>query len=422
MSNWNIDTLCVQGAYKPKSGEPRVLPLYQSTTYKYDTTEELADLFDLKKDGHMYSRISNPTVEALENKIALLEEGIGAVATSSGQSATLNALLTICSSGDNIICSSQVYGGTYNLLNVTLRKLGIDVRFVKANSSGEEIYSLSDENTKAVFGETISNPGCRVLNFEEFSKGAKRIGVPLIVDNTFATPYLCKPFKYGANIIIHSTTKYMDGHGSCVGGIIVDGGNFNWENKRFKEFIEPDDSYHGVIYSKDFKNMAYIVKARVQLLRDLGNCMSPFNAYLTNLGLETLHLRMERHSENALALSQWLENHPKVSWVNYPLLKGNKDYAIANKYLNKGASGVITFGLKGGKKAGEDFVRNLKLVSLVIHVADVRSSVLHPSSTTHRQLSEEEQIKAGVSPELIRFSVGIESIDDIIRDVEEALK
>lgn len=422
MSNWNIDTLCVQGAYKPKSGEPRVLPLYQSTTYKYDTTEELADLFDLKKDGHMYSRISNPTVEALENKIALLEEGIGAVATSSGQSATLNALLTICSSGDNIICSSQVYGGTYNLLNVTLRKLGIDVRFVKANSSGDEIYSLSDENTKAVFGETISNPGCRVLNFEEFSKGAKKIGVPLIVDNTFATPYLCKPFKYGANIIIHSTTKYMDGHGSCVGGIIVDGGNFNWENKRFKEFIEPDDSYHGVIYSKDFKNMAYIVKARVQLLRDLGNCMSPFNAYLTNLGLETLHLRMERHSKNALALSQWLENHPKVSWVNYPLLKGNKDYAIANKYLNKGASGVITFGLKGGKKAGEDFVRNLKLVSLVIHVADVRSSVLHPSSTTHRQLSEEEQIKAGVSPELIRFSVGIESIDDIIRDVEEALK
>lgn len=422
MSNWNIDTLCVQGAYKPKSGEPRVLPLYQSTTYKYDTTEELADLFDLKKDGHMYSRISNPTVEALENKIALLEEGIGAVATSSGQSATLNALLTICSSGDNIICSSQVYGGTYNLLNVTLRKLGIDVRFVKANSSGEEIYSLSDENTKAVFGETISNPGCRVLNFEEFSKGAKKIGVPLIVDNTFATPYLCKPFKYGANIIIHSTTKYMDGHGSCVGGIIVDGGNFNWENKRFKEFIEPDDSYHGVIYSKDFKNMAYIVKARVQLLRDLGNCMSPFNAYLTNLGLETLHLRMERHSKNALALSQWLENHPKVSWVNYPLLRGNKDYAIANKYLNKGASGVITFGLKGGKKAGEDFVRNLKLVSLVIHVADVRSSVLHPSSTTHRQLSEEEQIKAGVSPELIRFSVGIESIDDIIRDVEEALK
>lgn len=422
MSNWNIDTLCVQGAYKPKSGEPRVLPLYQSTTYKYDTTEELADLFDLKKDGHMYSRISNPTVEALENKIALLEEGIGAVATSSGQSATLNALLAICSSGDNIICSSQVYGGTYNLLNVTLRKLGIDARFVKANSSGEEIYSLSDENTKAVFGETISNPGCRVLNFEEFSKGAKKIGVPLIVDNTFATPYLCKPFKYGANIIIHSTTKYMDGHGSCVGGIIVDGGNFNWENKRFKEFIEPDDSYHGVIYSKDFKNMAYIVKARVQLLRDLGNCMSPFNAYLTNLGLETLHLRMERHSKNALALSQWLENHPKVSWVNYPLLKGNKDYAIANKYLNKGASGVITFGLKGGKKAGEDFVRNLKLVSLVIHVADVRSSVLHPSSTTHRQLSEEEQIKAGVSPELIRFSVGIESIDDIIRDVEEALK
>lgn len=420
--NWSIDTICVQGDYNPEKGEPRVLPLYQSTTYKYSSSQELADLFDLKSNGHMYSRISNPTVDAFEKKVCLLEGGVGAMATASGQSATLNAILNICSAGDHIISSSSIYGGTLNLLSVTLKKLGIDISFVDSNAKYEDIIKYSRPNTKCIFGETIGNPSLKILNFAEFSKASKIIDVPFIVDNTFATPILCNPLKLGANIVIHSTTKYIDGHASSVGGIIIDGGNFNWDNGKFNELIVPDESYHGVCYVKDFGNSAYITKARVQLLRDLGNCLSPFNAYLTNMGLETLHLRMERHCKNALELAVYLKNHPCISWVNYPLLEDSSEFNLAQKYLSKGASGVLTFGVKGGKEAAENFINKLELAALVVHVADLRSSVIHPASTTHRQLTEEQQIAAGVNPDLIRFSVGIENIEDIKNDINNALR
>ncbi|WP_125154372.1 O-acetylhomoserine aminocarboxypropyltransferase/cysteine synthase family protein [Clostridium rectalis] len=419
---FNKGTICVQGGYKPKSGEPRILPIYQSTTYKYDDPDEVADLFDLKSEGHMYSRISNPTIQAFEEKVRELEGGIGAVAVSAGQAATALAILNICKNGEHIIAASTLYGGTFSLLSTTLKKFGIDVTFVHPDSKEEEILNCFKESTKAIFGETIGNPGLNILDFEKFSKIAKKKSVPFIVDNTIATPYLCNPLCYGANIVIHSTTKYIDGHATSIGGIIVDGGNFNWENGKYPEFTNPDPSYHGIQYVKTFKNAAYIVKARVQLLRDLGACSSPFNAFLFNLGLETLHLRMDRHSYNALKLAEFLEGHEKVNWVSYPLLKSHKSYNLANKYLPKGASGILTFGIKGGVEAGKQFIRNLKLAALVVHLGDARTSVLHPASTTHRQLNSEEQLASGVTKDLIRVSVGIEDIKDIINDFKQALE
>ncbi|MFA9397986.1 MAG: O-acetylhomoserine aminocarboxypropyltransferase/cysteine synthase family protein [Clostridiaceae bacterium] len=415
-------TICVQGNYSPKSGETRVLPLYQSTTYQYNDPDEVTDLFDLKTEGHMYSRISNPTVSALEEKVNLLEGGVGALAVSSGQSASLLAFVNICKNGDHIVAASTIYGGTTNLLGSTLKNFGIDVTFVDPSSSYEEILKEFKPNTRLIFGETIGNPGLNVLDFDKFSKLAKANKVPFIVDNTLATPYLCNPFKLGANIVIHSATKYIDGHASTIGGIIVDGGNFNWDNGKFKELTEPDPSYHGIRYSETFKEKAYITKARTQLLRDLGCCLSPFNAYSMHLGLETLHLRMERHSSNALKLAEFLEENEKVSWVSYPLLKSHKSYELAKEYLPKGASGILCFGVQGDIETAKTVIRNLELASLVVHLGDVRTSVLHPASTTHRQLSDEQQILSGVTKDMIRVSVGIEDIDDIIRDFELALK
>lgn len=415
-------TICVQGGYKPKSGEPRILPIYQSTTYKYNDPDEVAALFDLKAEGHMYSRISNPTVAAFEEKVNELEGGVGALAVSSGQTATAISILNICKNGEHIVAASTLYGGTFSLISTTLKKFGVSVTFVHPDSSEEEILNCFKDNTRAIFGETIGNPGLNILDLEKFSKIAKKKDVPFIVDNTIATPYLCNPLEHGANIVIHSTTKYIDGHATSVGGIIVDGGNFNWENGKYTDLTEPDPSYHGIKYVETFKEAAYIVKARVQLLRDLGACTSPFNAFLFNLGLETLHLRMERHSYNALKLAQYLEKNEKVSWVSYPLLESHDSYDLAKKYLPKGASGILTFGIEGGVEAGKQFIRNLKLAALVVHLGDARTSVLHPASTTHRQLSEEEQLASGVTPDLIRVSVGIEDIDDIIKDFNQSLE
>ncbi|ABS41805.1 O-acetylhomoserine aminocarboxypropyltransferase/cysteine synthase family protein [Clostridium botulinum] len=421
IKNWNTETICIQGGYTPRSGEPRILPIIQSTTYKYDDPDKVANLFDLKEEGHMYTRISNPTVAAFEEKIAQLEGGVGAVAVSSGQSATTLAVLNICSAGDHILASSNLYGGTFTLISSTLKKLGIEATFVSPEASEEEILKLAKDNTKMVLGETIGNPSVNILDFHKFSNVAKKIEVPFLVDNTLMTPYLCKPFKYGANIVIHSATKYIDGHATSVGGVVIDGGNFNWRNGKFPSLVDKDPTYHGISYTEEFKNLAYITKLRVNLLRDLGTCLSPFNAFLFNLGLETLHLRMERHSENALKLAQFLQEHDKITWVKYPLLKGDKSYENAKKYLNSGASGMLTFGIKGGTDQAKEFIKSLKLASLVIHIGDARTSVLHPSSTTHRQLSYEEQIASGVTEDLIRVSVGIEYIGDIIKDFKEAL-
>ncbi|HCL4547122.1 O-acetylhomoserine aminocarboxypropyltransferase/cysteine synthase [Clostridium botulinum] len=421
IKNWNTETICIQGGYTPKSGEPRILPIIQSTTYKYDDPDKVANLFDLKEEGHMYTRISNPTVAAFEEKIAQLEGGVGAVAVSSGQSATTLAILNICSAGDHILASSNLYGGTFTLISSTLKKLGIETTFVSPEASEEEILKLAKDNTKMVLGETIGNPSVNILDFHKFSNVAKKIEVPFLVDNTLMTPYLCKPFEYGANIVIHSATKYIDGHATSVGGVVIDGGNFNWRNGKFPSLVDKDPTYHGISYTEEFKNLAYITKLRVNLLRDLGTCLSPFNAFLFNLGLETLHLRMERHSENALKLAQFLQEHDKITWVKYPLLKGDKSYENAKKYLNSGASGMLTFGIKGGTDQAKEFIKSLKLASLVIHIGDARTSVLHPSSTTHRQLSYEEQIASGVTEDLIRVSVGIEYIGDIIKDFKEAL-
>ncbi|HDK7163388.1 TPA: O-acetylhomoserine aminocarboxypropyltransferase/cysteine synthase [Clostridium botulinum] len=421
IKNWNTETICIQGGYTPKSGEPRILPIIQSTTYKYDDPDKVANLFDLKEEGHMYTRISNPTVAAFEEKIAQLEGGVGAVAVSSGQSATTLAVLNICSAGDHILASSNLYGGTFTLISSTLKKLGIETTFVSPEASEEEILKLAKDNTKMVLGETIGNPSVNILDLHKFSNVAKKIEVPFLVDNTLMTPYLCKSFEYGANIVIHSATKYIDGHATSVGGVVIDGGNFNWRNGKFPSLVDKDPTYHGISYTEEFKNLAYITKLRVNLLRDLGTCLSPFNAFLFNLGLETLHLRMERHSENALKLAQFLQEHDKITWVKYPLLKGDKSYENAKKYLNSGASGMLTFGIKGGTDQAKEFIKSLKLASLVIHIGDARTSVLHPSSTTHRQLSYEEQIASGVTEDLIRVSVGIEYIGDIIKDFKEAL-
>jgi O-acetylhomoserine (thiol)-lyase len=378
-------------------------------------------LFDLEVAGHMYSRISNPTVECVENKIAALEGGVGALCTSSGQSATLNAFLNICECGDHIVASSSIYGGSYNLLSITMKKMGIEATFIDQDSSCEEIQKAFKANTKALFGEIIANPKISVLDIEKFAKIAHENNVPLIIDNTFATPILCKPFEFGADIIIHSTSKYMDGHATCIGGVIVDSGKFNWNNGKFPCLCQPDESYHGLVYIEACGSQAYIAKARVQLLRDIGNCMSPMNAFLMNLGLETLHLRVERHSENALKVAEYLNNSDKILSVNYPGLSGNKYHALAKKYLPKGCSGVISFRIAGGKEAAIKFMDKLKLAAIVVHVADARTAVLHPASSTHRQMNDEQLVKAGIEPDLIRFSVGIENVEDIIEDIKQAL-
>lgn len=419
-NNWSIATKAVQGGWDPKNGEPRVAPIVQSTTYKYDDVESLAKLFDLEAAGHMYSRISNPTCEVLENKLAAMEGGAGALATSSGQMASTIAITNVASSGDHFIASGTLYGGTVSLFTNTLKKMGIEVSLVDAELSLEELKAFIKPNTKAVFAETIANPALDVLDFEKFSALAKAAEVPFIVDNTFATPYLCRPIEHGADIVVHSCTKYIDGHATSVGGIIIDSGKFDFTNGKFPEFTEPDVSYHGTVYSRDFAACPYIVKARVQWIRDLGSYLSPMNAFLSNMGLETLHVRMDRHCENALGLAKFFEAHPKVSWVNYPGLESHKHYERSKKYL-KGNSGVITFGVKGGAAEGEKVMNSLKMAKIVVHVADVRTGVLHPASMTHRQLSDKELIAAGVSPDLIRVTVGIEDLKDIIEDFDQAL-
>lgn len=416
----HIDTIAVQGAYEPKNGEPRVMPLALSTTFAYDTARDVADLFDLKADGFFYTRLANPTVAVFEGKMAMLEGGVGAVACASGQSAATVALLNLCRAGQHIVAAGTLYGGTYNLLSTTLPKLGIDCTFVDQTAPAETIAAAVRDNTRLIFAESLSNPGTEVLDFEKFAAVARQAGLPLIVDNTFPTPCLCRPFDFGADIVVHSSTKYIDGHAVALGGVIVDSGRFDWTNGKFPELTAPDPSYHGLSYTKTFGKMAYLVKARAQLIRDMGAIMAPMNAWLACMNLETLHLRMERHTKNATMLAEWLERDDRVAWVKYPGLKSDKNYALAQKYL-KGTSGVLTFGVKGGAKAGEIFMNSLELARIVVHVADTRTSVLHPASMTHRQLNEEQLKEAGVSPELIRVSVGLEHIDDIIEDFDQAL-
>lgn len=417
-----LETKCLHAGYEPKNGEPSALPIYQSTTYKYDSTEHVGKLFDLSVDGHMYSRISNPTVAAVEAKIAALEGGVGALCTTSGQAASMVALLNILKSGDHFISAATIYGGTINLFNVTLRRFGIDCTFIDAEASEEEIEAAIRPNTKAVFGETIANPAICVLDIEKFARIAHKHGIPLIVDNTFATPVLCRPFEFGADIVIHSTTKYMDGHAVQVGGVIVDSGNFDWTNGNFPEFTEPDESYHGVIYTKNFGNAAYITKARVQLIRDLGCYPSATAAFYLNLGLETLPVRMERYCQNALRVAEYLEQSDKVDSVTYPALASDKHYERAQKYLPKGCSGVISFTIKGGRDAAVRFMDSLKLATNEVHVADIRTCVLHPASATHRQLTDEQLVAAGINPGLIRLSVGLENIEDILADIKLGLE
>lgn len=417
-----IETQCLHEGYKPKNGEPRTLPIYQSTTYKYDSTEQVQKLFDLTAAGHMYSRISNPTVELVENKIAALEGGIGALCTTSGQAANLIAILNILGSGDHFISTASIYGGTLNLFNVTLKNLGIEVTLVDSNATEEEIQKEFKPNTKAVFSETIANPSIEVCDIEKFVRVAHANKVPLIIDNTFATPVLCRPFEFGADIVTHSTTKYMDGHAVQVGGVIVDSGNFDWEaSGKFTALTEPDASYHGVVYTENFGKAAYIVKARVQLMRDFGVYPSAQDAWVLNLGLETLALRIERHCQNADKVAHYLKKCDKVDFVNYPTLEGNKFNSLAKKYLPKGCSGVISFSLKGGRESAVKFIDSLKLAALVVHVADIRTCVLNPASSTHRQLTDEQLAAAGITPGLIRFSCGCENVEDIIADIEQAL-
>lgn len=418
-----IETKCIQEGYKPQNGEPRVLPIYQSTTFKYDSSEFMGKLFDLEEDGFFYTRLANPTVACVEEKIASLEGGVGAMMTSSGQAATLMAVMTIAKAGDHVVCSAAVYGGTFNLLEVTLKKFGIDVTFVNPDDDYDTIAKAFRPNTKAVLGETIANPALNVLDIEKFALLAHDHKVPLIVDNTFATPILCRPFEHGADIVTHSTSKYMDGHAVSLGGVIVDSGNFDWVSSgKFPEFTVPDESYHGVIYTEKFGKAAFIVKARAQLMRDLGSTPSPQNAFLLNLGLETLHLRIIRHSENAKKVAEFLENDSRVAWVNYPGLASSKYKPLVDKYLPLGASGVISFGVKGGREAATKFLDALKLAAIVTHVADARTCALHPASTTHRQMSDEQLMEGGISADLIRLSVGIENAEDIIADVDQALK
>jgi len=416
-----IETQCLHEGYHPKNGEPRVLPIYQTTTYTYDSTEHIGKLFDLTADGHMYSRISNPTVAAVEAKIAAMEGGVGALCTTSGQAASLISLLNIMKAGDHFISVSSIYGGTINLFAVTLKRFGIECTFVSTNSTEEEIQKEFRENTKAVFGETIANPSLSIFDIEKFAGIAHKNNVPLLVDNTFATPYLCKPFEFGADIVIHSTTKYMDGHAVQVGGVIVDSGNFDWSNGKFPEFTEPDESYHGVIYSESFKNTAYIAKARVQMMRDIGAYPSANAAFLLNLGLETLAVRMDRHCRNAEKVAEYLSKSDKIEFVNYPALITDKYHELAKKYVPLGSSGVISVSIKGNRENAVKFMDALKLASNEVHVADIRTCVLHPASSTHRQLTDSQLVAAGITPGLVRLSVGIENIDDIIEDIEQAL-
>ncbi|BCZ44234.1 O-acetylhomoserine (thiol)-lyase [Clostridium gelidum] len=417
-----IETKCLHEGYKPKNGEPVALPIYQSTTYRYDSTEEIGKLFDLTSDGHMYSRISNPTVGFVEEKIAALEGGVGALCTTSGQAASLISVLNIVSAGDHIVSAATVYGGTINLFAVTLKRFGIECTFVDADACEEEIQKAFKPNTKVVFGETIANPAIAIFDIEKFASIAHKNNVPLIVDNTFATPLLCRPIEFGADIVIHSTSKYMDGHAVQLGGVIVDSGNFDWTNGNFKEFTEPDESYHGIIYTKQFGKAAYIAKARVQLMRDLGAYPTANAAFLLNLGLESLPVRIEKHCRNAETVAQFLNESDKVEFVNYPTIKGNKYNELAKKYLSKGCSGVISFSIKGSRENAIKFMDSLKLAENVVHVADIRTCVLHPASSTHRQLSDEQLVAAGITPGLIRLSVGLENVEDIIEDVKQALE
>lgn len=415
-------TICVQGAYRPKNGEPRVLPIVQSTTYKYDSSVEMGDLFDLKKSGYFYSRLQNPTNDTVAAKITMLEGGVAGMLTSSGQAANFYAVFNIAQAGDHIVSSSAIYGGTYNLFNVTMRKLGIYFTFVSPDATEEEIQAAFKPNTKAVFGETISNPSLDILDIERFAKVAHKNGVPLIVDNTFATPINCRVFDWGVDIVTHSTTKYMEGHASTIGGVIVDSGNFDWtQNDKFPGLTTPDESYHGITYSDTFGKGAYITKATVQLMRDLGSMPSPHDAFLLNVGLESLHLRVARHCENAKKVAEYLKNHDKITWVNCAMLEDDKQYAKAQKYMPNGTCGVVSFGIKGGRAAATKFMDSLKLAAIVTHVADARSCCLHPASTTHRQLTDEQLKECGVTPDLIRFSCGIEDCEDIIADIEQAL-
>ena len=420
----HIGTLCVQAGWTPKNGESRVLPIIQSTTFKYDNSEEMAMLFDLKKEGYFYTRLQNPTNDAVASKIAALEGGVGAVLTSSGQAANFYAIFNICEAGGHIVVSNSVYGGTFNLFGVTLKKLGIDCTFIDPAASDEEIEKAFQPNTKALFGETISNPGCNVFDIERFANMAHKHGVPLIVDNTFATPVNCRPFEWGCDIVTHSTTKYMDGHATQVGGCVVDSGNFDWEAHadKFPGLCTPDESYHGLTYTKAFGKMAYTTKLVAQLMRDLGSIPGPQNSFLLNLGLETLHLRMPRHCENAQKVAEFLHDDPRVAWVRYSGLADDPDHALAEKYLPNGSCGVMCFGLKGDRETAIKFMDSLKMIAIVTHVADARSCVLHPASHTHRQLSEEQLLEAGIAPDLIRLSVGIEDVEDILADIKQALE
>lgn len=420
-NTYHLDTLAVQAGWEPKNGEPRVTPIAMSTTFKYDNSQELAKLFDLDVAGHFYTRLGNPTIDVLEKKMAALEGGIGAIAFASGQAATTALIMNLCRAGDHFVSASTIYGGTFNLFAHTLKKLGVSVTFVDINAGEDEIFAAVNPNTKFIFGESLSNPGVKVLDFEKFAKVARRAEIPFVVDNTFPTPMLCRPFDFGANIVIHSLSKYADGHACSMGGVIVDKGDFNFDSPKFPDFSTPDDSYHGMIYAKKFGQFAFLVKARTHIMRDTGAIISPMNAFLTNMNLETLHLRMERHSSNALALAEFLQTHPAVEWVEYPGLKNSSEYALAKKYL-KAASGVLSFGPKGGAAAAEKVLNSLKLAAQLIHVADARTCALHPASTTHRQLSDEGLAAAGVKPELIRVSAGLENIQDLISDFKQALE
>jgi O-acetylhomoserine (thiol)-lyase len=417
-----IDSLCVQGAYEPKNGEPRVIPIVQSTTFKYESSQAMGDLFDLKDSGYFYSRLQNPTCDYAAAKIAALEGGVAGMLTSSGQAANFYAIFNIAQAGDHIVSSSAIYGGTFNLFNVTMKKLGIDFTFVPPHATEEEIQAAIQPNTKAIFGETISNPSLDIMDIEAFANVAHKNGIPLIIDNTFATPVNCRPFEFGADIVTHSTTKYAEGHASTIGGAIVDSGNFDWtQNDKFPGMTTPDDSYHGIVYVDAFGKGAYITKATVQLMRDLGSIQSPQNAFLVNLGLETLHLRMPRHCENALKVAKYLKTNEKITWVKCAMLDDDDQHDLAVKYMPNGTCGVVSFGIKGGREAATKFMDSLKLAAIVTHVADARTCCLHPASTTHRQLTDKQLEECGVSPDLIRFSCGIEDADDIIADIEQAL-
>ncbi|WP_027216446.1 O-acetylhomoserine aminocarboxypropyltransferase/cysteine synthase family protein [Butyrivibrio fibrisolvens] len=418
------ETKCIQAGYEPKNGESRLMPIVQSTTFKYDTSEDMGKLFDLEASGYFYTRLQNPTNDYVAAKIAALEGGTAAMLTSSGQAATFFSVFNLAGNGDHVIASSTIYGGSFNLFNVTMRRMGIDFTFVDPDCSDEELEKAFKPNTKAVFGETIANPALIVFDIERFAKAAHAHGVPLIIDNTFATPINCRPFEWGADIVTHSTTKYMDGHDATVGGVIVDSGNFDWmaHADKFPGLCTPDESYHGITYAEKFgKEGAFITKCTAQLMRDLGSIPSPMNCYMLNLGLESLAVRMERHVSNAMKVAQFLEDSDKVEWVNYPGLPGNKYYERAKKYMPKGTCGVISFGVKGGRKAAEEFMKHLKVAMIATHVADAHTCVLHPASSTHRQMTDEELLAGGVSPDLVRLSVGIENVDDIIEDLEQAL-